>query len=377
MPWVLGVSLFCLSGFACGGILPRDSIQQLCLKAEMIVDGAHLGDGKVRVDKVFFAVPQLAPVGASIDVPSIPKHTKVLAWSNDPPIATERVVLFLHRNPKGTLEPIHLHGEGSQGLFWYDEKACYGYTQIMNPGPYRLSRMSRDVSDMADMAEAVEVGLTVRKEWERVQAINDNGAKARAMAAYLLPHTAPDGYEQWALDLRAEMRQLGPAAVPALIDVLDSALPEENLNTTVLTLLDIGSMKGGAAAIRPAVPALCKRLQRPGPTSPYYILSPLTAAGDPRAIPHVRPFLQDKSDQVRGQAARALAAMNDQESFDAIAAALLRASEDPKGRTGETLQLAKALFQLDPARARPLIEESERVEGNAGLHHFIEGWSTE
>jgi hypothetical protein len=364
---------FCNTSVAYGALMPRASIQQLCFKAELIVAGMHLGEGKVRVDEVFHSSSANAEAPGSISVPSIPRHLKTLAYSGGPPIATERVILFLCRNKEGTLEPIHLIKEGSQGLFWIEEDNCYGYDQLENPGPYRLSRNSRGVSNLNAMRKAIEIGLALRKRWESVQAIDDRQERARLMAAYLLPHTAPDGYEDQTLDLRQELRRLGLDAVPVLIDVVDKAQPNDDLNTTVLTLYDIGCVTDGAIAIRPAVPALCKLLQRPGPTHRYYILAPLQAAGDPQAIPTVRPFLEDKSPQVRGQAARALAAMKDRESFDVIAA-LLHASTDPNERTGATLELAKALFELDPARARPLIEQAEAHSANAGLHDFIDGW---
>jgi hypothetical protein len=370
------ILLLCLGGFAYGEPLRRDSIQQLCLKADLIARGTHLGNGKVHLDQVFYGAPDPLKGRHSIEVPSIPNHSKVLAWSHDPPIATERVILFLRHNKNGTLEPIDLFQHGSQGLFWYDydERACYGYEQLMNPGPYLLSRKSRDIADPAAMWKAIDLGLALRKKWEAVQSIQDKRAKADAIAAYLLPHTAPPGYEMGTLELRQELAQLGPAAVGALVGVLKAALPDENLNTTVLALYDIGGARNGAADISAAVPALRKLLQRSGPTASYYVLCALTAAADPRAIPQVRPFLQDKSSQMRGQAARALAAMKDAESFAAIAG-LLQDSHDPNERTASTLELAKALFQLDPARARPLIEQAERREGNAGLHSFIAGWS--
>jgi HEAT repeat protein len=118
---------------------------------------------------------------------------------------------------------------------------------------------------------------------------------------------------------------------------------------------------------------LCKLLDNPGVTSPYYILSPLKAAADPQAIPHVRPMLKHKSKQVRGQAARALAAMKDIDSFDRIAA-LIEDPPNPKDVTGYTLQVAKSLFELDPVRARLIIKQIESNPGNAGIHHFIPGY---
>ena len=140
----------------------------------------------------------------------------------------------------------------------------------------------------------------------------------------------------------------------------------------MLTLYDIGLTHPDALC--PAVPALCKLLSKPGSNSLYYILSPLKAARDPRAIPYVRPMLKHKDKQVRGQAARALAAMKDQKSFDEIAI-LVEESKNPNDRLDYTLELARSLFELDPKRARPIIKQVERVPGNAGLHYFIAGFN--
>ena len=121
------------------------------------------------------------------------------------------------------------------------------------------------------------------------------------------------------------------------------------------------------------MPALCKLLESPGPNILYYILSPIKAAGDPRAISYVRPILKHNDKQARAQAARALAAMKDQDSFDAIAI-LIEKPADPRDRLGYTLELARSLFELDASRARPIIERVESIPGNAGLHHFISGY---
>ena len=376
----LGLLLWCLAPAARAGMLLRKTVQQMCFTSDWIVSGMHLGGGKVRVDKLFHASLPLGEKTKLIEVPSIPKHSKVIdgifrANKDAAPIATNRVVLFLTQGKDGALAPSDMIGEGSQGLFWYDDEACYGYTQVMNPGPYTLMQsrpgksQGRIPAGKAEMWKQIQVGLELRSQWEAIEAVEDPAERARRMAAYLLPHTAPEGYAQ-ALDLRRFIGKIGPEAVPPLIAVLEKARPEEDLNTTLLTLLDIGSVHPGS--LRPAVPALCELFGKRGTYSLYYLLSPVTAAGDPRAIPYVRPMLEQEGKQVRGQAARALAAMKDQESFDGIAA-LIEESTDPADRTGYTLELARSLFELDPVRARPIIERVESKPGNAGLHHFIAG----
>ncbi len=378
---MLLISLLCGPALVQGGLLPFRTVQNMCFTADLIVAGVHLGNGKVRVDHVFYVSAPRTEKIKTVYIPSIPKHSKVIneifvRGEDVQPISTKRLVLFLVKGKDGRFEPINVVGKGSQGLFWYDKGACYGYTQPMNPGPYCLERSkagaprgriphSRDA-----MWNEIKIGLEQRRRWEAIEAIEDPAARARQMAAYLLPHTAPEGYSD-AVDLRKAIRKIGPEAVPALVEVLEKARAEDNLNTTVLTLYDIGCTS--REALRPAVPALCKLLANPGPNSPYYILSPLTAAADPRAILHVRPMLRHKSKQVCGQAARALAAMKDRESFDLIVA-LIEDPPKPKDLLGYTLDLARSLFELDPVRARSIIQQIESNPGNAGLHQFIAGF---
>ena len=368
-------------GSAHGRLLPFRTVQNMCFTADLIVAGVHLGDGKVRVDHVFYVSVPRTKMIKTVDIASIPKHSKIIneifvRGQDVRPITTKRLVLFLMKGKDGKFEPINVVGKGSQGLFWYDKGACYGYEQPMNPGPYCLKRSRAGASrgriphGRDAMWNEIKIGLEQRRRWEAIEAIEDPAARARQMAAYLLPHTAPEGYS-YAVDLRKALRKIGPEAVPALVEVLEKARAEDNLNTTVLTLYDIGCTS--PEALHPAVPALCKLLANPGPNSPYYILSPLKAAADPRAILHVRPMLRHKSKQVRGQAARALAAMKDRESFHLIAT-LIENPPNPKDRLGYTLELARSLFELDPVRARPVIKQIESNPGNAGLHDFIPGY---
>ncbi len=369
--------LLSMSSAAQATRLPHDSVQRMCVSADLIVAGTHTGEGKVRVDHVFHASRAAIKPGDTIEVPAVAKHTKNLGWAREAsdPIQTDRVVLFLMQSENGALSPIHTAGEGSQGLFWLDDKTCYGYRQDWNPGPYRLARAEpsgkgRVPGGREAMWAQVQLGLGLRKQWETIQAIKDGAERARRMAAYLLPHTAPAGYDG-CLDLRKAIRAIGPEAVPALTETIAKARPTDNLNTTVLTLFDIGLMH--PKALESAVPAVCKLLENPGPTAPYYILSPLQAAGDPRAVPHVRPLLKHKDKQVRGQAARTLAAMKDTDSFEAIVA-LIENPPPPQDRPGYTREVTQALFELDPVRGRAIIQRIEATPGNAGLHDFIHGY---
>ncbi len=364
-----------------GGELPHKTIQQMCFTSDLIIDGAHVGNGKVHVNHIFYRSMPTIVIPKTIYVSLIPKHSRIIdeifmRGKNVPPITTNRLVLFLI-NPKGGMfQPIDVIGNGSQGLFWYDDKACYGYGQVINPGPYCLMASKpggygRIPKDKNAMWKEIKIGLEQRSRWEAVEMIKNPNERARQMATYLLPDTAPEGYAQ-SVDLRRAIRKIGPAAVPALVEVIEKAKPEDGLNTTVLTLFDIGCTHPDA--LRPAVPALCKLLSNPGSNSLYYILSPLKAARNQRAIPYVRPMLKHKDKQVRGQAARALAAMKDQKSFDEIVI-LVEKPKNPDDRLYYTLELARSLFELDPKRARPIIKQVECVPGNAGLHYFIAGFN--
>jgi hypothetical protein len=376
------ISILCGPTPAQGANLPFNTVQNMCFTADLIVAGEHLGDGKVRVDHVFYVSLPRTKMIKTLDIPSIPQHSKIIdevfvRGQDVRPITTKRLVLFLVKGKYGKFEPINMVGKGSHGLFWYDKGVCYGYEQPENPGPYCLERSragdsrGRIPHGKDAMWDEIKIGLKQRRQWEAIEGIEDPAERALQMAAYLLPHTAPEGYSD-AVDLRRAIRKIGPEAVPALVEVLQKARANDNLNTTVLTLYDIGRTSS-PEALRPAVPALCKLLANPGPTSPYYILSPLKVAADPRAILYVRPMLRHKSKQVRGQAARALAAMKDQESFHLIAT-LIEDPPNPKDRLGYTLELARSLFELDPVRARPIIEQIESNPGNAGIHYFIHGY---
>lgn len=377
---VLAVCLLWTAAPVQGRILPCRTVQEMCVTADMIVAGTHIGDGKVRIDRVFYPLPAMTEAPETVQVPSIPEHSRIIgsAFVKGEDVArvtTDRLVLFLREAEDGTFAPIDMIGKGSQGLIWCEDEACYGYEPVMG-GTYYLVRSKRSahpgrVPRSRDaLYEHILLGIEFRSRWEVIETIKDPDARARRMAAYLLPRTAPRGYEQ-SLDLRKAIRKIGPPAVPALVEVLEKAEPEDDLHMAVLTLYDTGCTH--PEALRPAVPALCKLLANPGPNSPYYILSPLKAAGDPRAIPHVRPMLKHAGKQVRGQAARALAAMKDLGSFDAIAA-LIEEPPSARDRLGYTLELVRSLFELDPVRARPIIERIESAQGNAGLHHFIDGF---
>jgi hypothetical protein len=235
---MLLISLLCGPASAQGGRMPSNTVQSMCFTADLIVAGTHVGNGKVRVDHVFYASAPTSEMIKTVDTPSIPKHSKTIGeifvtGEDVPPITTKRLVLFLVEGKDGKFEPINMVGTGSQGLFWYDNGACYGYTQIINPGPYCLVRSKagaprgRIPHGRDAMWDEIKIGLEQRSRWEAIEATENPAARARQMAAYLLPHTAPEGYAH-SVNLRKAIREIGPEAVPALVEVLEKAKQEDN-----------------------------------------------------------------------------------------------------------------------------------------------------
>lgn len=194
--------------------------------------------------------------------------------------------------------------------------------------------------------------LATTREWEGVKAIKDPQAKARAMATYMRETTAPKGAGMLYTELREEVPKLGADAVPELIEVLRAGMTNgEDLNLPVLILYGIGKPAA------PAVPVLCELLQNPGKTAQYYICSALKSAEDPKAIPFVRPILKLPDMQAATEAAVALEAMGDKDSFDAIAALLphlkpVRSSMDEM----HLRELLKVLHSMDKERAAPIVK---------------------
>jgi hypothetical protein len=209
--------------------------------------------------------------------------------------------------------------------------------------------------------------LATTTDWEAVKVIQDPQAKARKMASYLRPATAPKGAGELDRALRQEMPKLGADAVPALIEVLRAGMTNrEDLNRAVLILYDIGK------PAQPAVPVLCELLQEPGKTSRYYICSALKTAQDPKAIPFVRPMLESEDMQTATEAAEALAAMGDTESFDAIAALLphLKAIKTSMDEL-HMHDLLKVLHHLDRQRAAPIVKRYMEDPAWAEMRDFL------
>ena len=58
---------------------------------------------------------------------------------------------------------LYLVGEGSGGVFWLNDDACYRYFQPMNPGGYALTKLQITPDELNSEIEGV--GLAVAEEW--------------------------------------------------------------------------------------------------------------------------------------------------------------------------------------------------------------------
>ena len=247
------------------------------------------------------------------------------------------------------LQPLYLIGDGSGGVFWLSDDACYRYFQPMNPGGYALTKCQMTPGDLHNQ---IEVGLAVAKEWEAVKALKDPKAMAEGMTVYLRHATWPSGYEgEFYRELRERMPKLGTDAVSPVVEVLRAGMKAgEDLNLPVLILYDIGR------PAQPAVPVLLELLEKPGKTSRYYICSALKTTADKKAIPFVRPMLKVDDMQTSVEAAQALKAMGDKGSFDSIAALLPKLK--PVRSSMDVLwmdDLLTVLAQMNRQAAEPII----------------------
>jgi hypothetical protein len=364
--------------------MPHDSVVQMCASADLIVEGTadQAGDG-FTISAVHDDPSGKLKPGDRITVAHLSSHSR----SPNHPFATVRLaettrqaVLFLvSEKVAGQYKPISCYtdpekGGGSRGLLWWNEEKCFGYAQIMNPGPYVLTdgESSHRTPDIKALRAGIEMGLETAALCRKLQAIEDPAKKARAIANAW----QAGGPIRSILSLRIELRKIGQPAVPPLINLLKTEPRDAQLNDVMLTLYDIG--RADSKAISETTELLIDRFKDPGPTARYYILSALTSTRDPKAIPAIRPTLAQKEAygmQVRVQAAVALVAMDDQASFEPIDLLLDEVIAMPRGPNGnhgfsETVDLLNALNQLDPQRAKASIDRIRKTPGlsNAVSH---------
>ena len=331
------ILLFLSAPASSAGILPALSVTGLCAEAAVIAEGDHVGNGRVKVLKIYKGSEQVG-TNREIVVAGLEKCSKRLAsWrqTNEVNIQTDHVVLFMDAQ----LRPLYLIGDGSGGVFWLSDDACFKYGQMMNPGGYVLAKLGMKPDALR---KEIELGLAVATEWEAIKALKEPKAMAERMAAYLRGATWPKGYHgEFYSELRQRIPKLGADAVSPVVEVLRATMKaDEDSNFPVLILCAIGK------PAQPAVPLLLELLQKPGKTSQYYICAALRTAGDPQAIPSIRPLLRSGDMQIAVEAAAALGALGDKESFDAIATLVWKEKDSIRLRA-----LLSALHQLDSERA--------------------------
>lgn len=290
------------------------SVDTMCGKADVIVEGIDRGGNQVQIATIHKPSPLLNGDREVIEVMQLQDHDKTV-WSGweakGKILETKRLVLFLVHDSKtgnwASIATIDADGGcGSCGLFWFDNSTCYGYRQMMNPGPYVLTAANgsgaRTPQTIASLRSGIAIGLANANEWKRTLATDDPQEKAKALARYLLKSTSPKGDKgTYLYAVRAPMAALGASAVPVLRDVLRSAPSDEKLNAAVLILYDIGPPSAQA------IPELLALLVQPSRAFPGYVLGALGSTGDSRAIPALEEFARCDDQRIASDAREALA----------------------------------------------------------------------
>ena len=229
-----------------------------------------------------------------------------------------------------------------------------GYFKLyLNPHPENALRSH--ASEHPELARRIQRWLdhvAIMTNWEAVKRIEDPTTKAARMADYLRTKTTATGADELDWLLREEMAKLGAVAVPELIKVIQAGITNgKDLDLPVLILYDIGK------PAQPAVPLLCELLVKPGATERKFICSALKTAADAKAIPFVRPILKLDDMLTVVEAAQALEAMGDKESFNSIAGLLPKLKPQPNGMDRLYMHdLLRVLYQMDKPAADPIIK---------------------
>ncbi len=365
-------------------ILPYASINAMSMTGDLIVVGSYEGDGKLNVEQVLWPEETEIKPGAVLNIPALAQHSRKAIELHDlkepvPEIETKKMVLFAKDDKGGMPVPFHHIGAGSMGVIWFDDKRCYGYTQIFD-GNYTLTASGEGVEDVPKdklaLFNEIETGFKERHLWEDIKAIREPGRRALAMASFYARATRPEGTFHGA-HLIVELKKIGLPAIPAIADTVEQLEPDEELWELASVLQSIvfpQPEKERARHLQPVVAPIIKWLEANKKSHPYGALEIVHLAADPKAIKVTRPYLEHESRDVVGIAASALAAMKDVESFERIAE-LLEKSEDVGLSTTE-LAFGTALFELDPKRARPLILKATERVGNGALSGSIPGLTT-
>ncbi len=281
-------------------IKPHPSPFRMANEATAIVEGTAAANGTVTVTKTWFAAAGES-IGATIDVPSLPRASKV-PFDFGPPgpaIEPDAVLLFLERNEDGAWEPLlYFDGDNARGIVWFVKERAYDYAQLINPGPYELRAMVRDEGEQKvpaspdDARKQVVAGLAARAEWAATLAIGDPDRRARAIVDWIGAQ-CPDGahwYERVWGDLTPALRAVGTKALPHLARVVAT---HAEADAVAVACRAIAALEDQA---KDAVPSLVARLRDLRGAAAVEMVRALAAIGDPRAT----AVLLDQLDDPKG-----------------------------------------------------------------------------
>ena len=285
----------------------------MCADANAIVVGEQLDGDKVAVERWIKGAAAAAAAPETIVITDISKLSKSVTSDgsgSDLPkgtaFTTRRFVAFLEQKNGAwwSMATIEAHRQfGSIGMIWIQEERCYRYYQMVNPGPYYLYA-ARDFKSEADLMSAIEDGLHDADAWSKALNTQDLSLRAQALAAYTLNSTSPESPRStYRHRAREPLGKLGKAAVPWLRAQLAKWRDGDSLDQVVLVVSDLGQKA------RIAVPDLVKLLKHPERVNPYYVIGALRTVGDSSNIDDIKPFMTHSSEQVRNEAADAIAAL--------------------------------------------------------------------
>lgn len=312
------IAALTLQGLVQAEDFPHDTVDAMCDEAEVILEGVWLGDNRVKIDRVHKPSPLLKEESGAVEVSQLNEHSRTVGDGFDlakTPLETKKLVLFLVREKKTgkweSIATINREGQcGSCGLFWFDDATCYGYQQVMNPGPYVLMTAkhsenfdpNRIPKTIQALRKEIEIGLANSREWRRSLAIEDPTQRAQSLARYLLKSSTPKGDKgTYREAVRKPLAALGKDAVPVLIQILRTAPDGERLDTTVLCLYDIGPPAAQA------LPELHALLTQPDRAFTGYVLSALGSTGDARAVGDLEQYAKSNDERLAKDAKEALA----------------------------------------------------------------------
>ena len=363
---------------------PVPTIEHMAMGADVVVAGTHLGNGEVRISKVFYDDTMKLKEGETHSIPAVATHhrkrfdhEKFNVWKPldpeaYPEITTHELVLFLKLDSRNQLEIVYRDGWGSRGLVWYDEEQCFGYAQVCEPEPYQLvegtsQNFEQPLVGQQDLWRRIESVGEQREMWADIKAIEIPERRLEAMAAYY-PKAEEAGGQLWIFQMSNEFTEIGPPAIPTLTELFCKAESEVNACRVARILarciIQVHARQR-AEVMSELTPEVRRWLETTETNNVHDVLHLLELAGDPKQAEFMRTYLKHEDVNVVCMAIRTLGNWGDQQSFEPLAK-MLADSED-EGVSYYERCLAQAMMKLDPNRAGPLIIAFAQQEGNGKL----------